>query len=212
MKYDGKSWIVHNPMDVTRYYPISQQETCRERIGLRKQVPVLLFVGGLLRRKGEYVLLEAARLLKEKGIDFKVVIVGDGPEREGVENSAIEKGIEDSVKLEGAKFYPQLLYYYNSADLFVLPSFGESFGIVYLEAMACGIPVIGTDATGLPEIIPSEDYGIIIPAGNAVALAEAIEKGLEKEWNKDNIALYARSFSWGERVKDYENIFESIQE
>ena len=69
------------------------------------------------------------------------------------------------VRIEGVKQYPELLYYYNAADLFVVPSLSESFGLVYIEAMACGVPSIGTDVTAIPEVISSEDYGFLVPPG-----------------------------------------------
>jgi len=207
--YRAKSCVINNPIDTTRYYSVDKDKA-RQRVGLPSEIPILLFVGKLIKTKGIYTLLKAIKILKEKGKELKIVIVGDGPERSGIEDFIAKNGIGDIVKVEGQKQYPELLYYYNAADLFVMPSFSEGFAIVYLEALACGIPAIGIKGLA-DESIPSEDYGFLIPRGDARELAKAIERGLNKAWDREKIVTYARSFDWDKRIAEFEKVYKEIK-
>jgi len=206
----AKCWVIHNPTDVGKYHPVDKDEA-RRRIGLCDEIPVLLFVGNMIKRKGIHILLEAVEILQKKDKVVRVVIVGDGPERQGIDDFVVNNGIGDIVKVEGQKQYPELLYYYNAADLFVMSSLSETFGLVYIEAMLCGVPIIGTNVTAMPEVIPSEDYGFLVPPVDPSALAEAIERGLNKEWDKEKIVTYARSFDWDKRIAEFEKVYKEIK-
>ena len=205
-EYNGKYWLGINAIDMEKYYPVDKNYA-REKVGLPLEVPIVLFASRLQKRKGVYTFLKAISLCKRKNLDLIAVIIGNGEEREGVQNFIAKNELEDVVRLERTK--PDLLYYYNAADLFVLPSFHEDFGLMYLEAMACGTPVIGTIGVS-KEIIPSEDYGFRVPVNDSKALAEAIEKGLRKKWNKEKIINHACCFSWDKRIVEYEKIYEKI--
>ncbi|MDD1729669.1 MAG: glycosyltransferase, partial [Methanospirillum sp.] len=98
----------------------------------------------------------------------------------------------------------------NSADLFVFPSLQESFGIVQIESLACGRPVIAARNVGSVDVIRSEDVGIICNPGDAEALADAIRQGLNKEWDAGKILAYAERYSWETVVKEIMAVYTEI--
>lgn len=204
--FKGKRWVMTNPIDTSRYYPIPKDEA-RSKIGISDNGSVILFVGNLMKKKGIYTLVEAAAILRDKGVQCRILIVGDGEERKKLEEFIKAKSVEAIVSLEGLKYLPELLYYYNAADLFVMPSTSESWGLVYVEAMSCGIPVIGTNVTAIPEVISSDEYGFRVPLHDSTALADTIQKALFKNWNSNKILEYARSFSWEKRINEFDNVY-----
>jgi len=94
--------------------------------------------------------------------------------------------------------------------LFVLSSLMESFGVVQIEAMACGKPIVATKNGGSEEIIVSEDYGLLCESGNSKMLAEKILIGLDKEWDAKKILNYARRFTWDNIVEEIMEIYNEL--
>ena len=142
----------------------------------KKDLPIIINVGRLSIQKNQLLLLEAfARVIKK--VKARLVIIGEGPERNNIEQKIRELGIEERVSLIG--FDPNPFCYMASADLFVLSSTEEGFGLVLVEAMACRCPVVTTGCPGGPrEILQSGKYGVIVPSENVKALATAILRGL----------------------------------
>lgn len=206
--YNAKSWVIHNPVDTTKYYPIGKDEA-RRRLSLPPDIPLLLFVGHLIKIKGIYVLLEATKILKEKGKELKVVIVGDGAERNGVEDFVVGNALQDIVRMEGTKQYPELLYYYNAADLLVMPSFAIGIGLAYVEAFACGIPVIVCKGMG-DEAIRDSKCGMLVPPGDPSALEKAVEGALSQRWDRNDILACAKSFSWDTNIHKFEEMYTEV--
>ncbi len=160
-------------MDVFKPMPKSE---ARAELGLGPE-KVLLYVGRVQPLKGPELLLEAvARLGRDSGL--KVLIVGGDvtgdEEVSKVRRLATELGIEHLVSFEGTVPHTRLVHYYNAADLCVVPSFYESFGLVAVEAMACGTPVVATAVGGLPETVKDGLNGSLIMDRNPEALAEKI--------------------------------------
>ena len=204
----ARAWIVNNPIDTAKYYLIDKNKA-RRRIGLSDETPILLFVGKLNKAKGIYTLLEAVKLLKEKEKKLKLIIVGDGPERKGVQDFVLKNMLQSMIRLEGRKEPFELLYYYNAADLFVMPSLSEAFALAYIEAMLCGVPAIGTEGVA-NESIPSEDYGFLVPPRDAKSLALTIQKALSSDWNRYNIAAYAKSLAWHNNIYKFEEVYKEM--
>ena len=207
--FNGKRWIITNPIDTSRYYLIPKDKAC-SKIGICDESPIILFVGNLIKKKGIYILVEAATILRHRGFKGKILLVGDGEERKKIEKFIKAKSIEDIVNVEGAKYFPELLYYYNAADLFVMPSLSEGWGYVFGEAMLCGIPVIGTDTPGIRDVLTNENCSILVKPNDPIALAEAIDKGLDKKWDKERIIIYAQTFSWEKRIEEFEKVYRYI--
>jgi glycosyltransferase involved in cell wall biosynthesis len=116
----------------------------------------------------------------------------------------------DYVKFVDGISHDEIPIWMNACDLFVLPSLRESFGVVQIEAMACGKPVVATYNGGSEEIITSEDYGLLCEPANPDKLAEKILIALDKEWGCDKIGEYAEQFTWETITKEIVAIYKSI--
>ena len=203
-----RAWVIHNPIDVSKY-PSVPIDKARQHIGRESGQPLILFVGGLIPRKGPKILIESAIRLKARGIKFGLMLVGDGPQRSELKKLIEEKGLASCVFLEGPKVQSELLYYYHAADLFVLPSFMESFGLVFFEAMLCGCPVIGSPRV-LSELLPSREYGYLTSQGDPGSLATAIETAFKQSWDREKIRNYALQFDWAIKVKEFEEVYQKV--
>ncbi|WP_298480328.1 glycosyltransferase [uncultured Maribacter sp.] len=137
----------------------------------------LLFFSNMMKLKGVYVLLEACNILKNKGVDFHCDFVGDFLD---IDKNTFNKKIKENcltnhVFVHGAKFGDEKHYFYQQADIFVLPTLNDCFPLVLLEAMQFSLPIISTNEGGIPDIITQNETGIIIEKNNAKALANKIE-------------------------------------
>lgn len=143
-------------------------------------LPLVLSVGRLREKKGFPTLLDACARLVRSGRRLRCVIVGYGPERAALESRIVALGLTDVVTLAGRQAQAQVIEHYRRAAVFVLPcqvaADGDRDGIpnVLLEAMACGVPVVTTDVSGIPEAVTDGVNGRIVPPGDAAALADAI--------------------------------------
>jgi glycosyltransferase involved in cell wall biosynthesis len=135
----------------------------------------LLAVSLLVRDKGVDVLLRAAGALRERGIEFELAIVGDGPERSGLERLALSLGLHDAVRFVGMSDRAGIVDRLAWSDVLVHPSFHETFGVAVAEAMAAGRPVITTRSGG-PEWFATPVAGQLVEPGDITGLADAIER------------------------------------
>ncbi|MGD8717886.1 MAG: glycosyltransferase [Candidatus Zixiibacteriota bacterium] len=148
----------------------------------------ILSVGNLVEPKGFGYLLRAARRLKERGLAFECVLVGDGPLRRDLEALRDELGVADVVTFAGALSHDDVKERLREAAVFVLPcvpvpgGYMDSSPVVIKEAMASGVPVVSTDISGIPEAVEA-GAGILVPPGDAEALAGAIEEVYDDSWN-----------------------------
>jgi len=148
----------------------------------------LLSVGRLVDVKGHRVLIEALALLAPNQPDLRLRVVGEGPERGSLEALAAGLGVADRVTFPGALDREALAAEYRSADLFVLPSLREGFGVVLLESLASGTPVVAT-ASGGPQGIVGPAEGELAEPGDAESLASAIGRALDRIGSFDPAAL-----------------------
>lgn len=146
--------------------------------------------GFLLHRKGYDLLLRAAGELCRRGYDLTLTVFGDGPERETLEKLAETEGIRGRVDFRGQCTRKELGDAYAQMDAFVLASRRETFGVVYIEAMAVGLPVIATRCGG-PEDFVTEENGILIPVDDEDALTGAMEHMMLRREDYDSAAISA---------------------
>ncbi len=143
----------------------------------KQNTPIkIMSVGRLVWQKGHVFLIEAAKLLKERGVAFTLELIGEGALRETLEKKISEYGLEKQIVLLGALSHQAVFYKMQSADIFVFPSVSEGFGLVLLEAMASGLAIVASETNGVPEIITEGKTGLLCEAGNAEALAETLFK------------------------------------
>lgn len=134
----------------------------------------VLTVARLVRSKGHAVLLEALASLRDDGIDTVTTFVGDGPEREQLEQLSRELRLD--VRFAGAVGHDDLPVYYDDAHVFCLPTLDEGLGVSLLEAMASGLAVVSTRLMGVPEVVRDGEAGFLVSPGRADELAEALRR------------------------------------
>lgn len=174
-----------------RIFYIPNMVDCRElphRLS-RKQPPVISSMGRLVPKKGFNVFIDALRILKERHIPFRAVLGGDGQEGPRLKRYAKAAGLDDTITFPG--WVKDKRNFYLETDIFCLPSLHEPFGIVLLEAFRHGVPVVATDSEGPLDIITPNYDALIVPKGNASALAEALARLIENPQAADNMAANA---------------------
>lgn len=162
--------------------------------------PTLLTVGNLRREKGHDTLLTAFSLVLEDVPDARLVLVGDGPQRDALHRRASELHVESSV--EWAGFAPDVWPFLARAWLFALPSFEETGGIAALEAMAAGLPVVASRVGGLPEVVADGATGLLVPPGDPAALAAPLVRLLTDADLRASMGAAARHTAGHERRAD----------
>ncbi len=140
--------------------------------------PQLVCVGRICEQKGQLLLVDAANILAKKGIDFELVLGGDGEMRAEVEAQIKRYGLNDKVRITGWISSDQVRNEILNAKALVLPSFAEGLPVVIMEAMALRRPVISTYIAAIPELVITGENGFLFPAGDVNALAETLEKFL----------------------------------
>lgn len=177
------------------------REKINSRLGLSDK-KVILFVGQFIRRKGIVELLTAFRKVAAGQDDVLLLMVGDGPMRLQIEAFAIENGLRNRIVLPGYVQQNDLPGFYARSDVFVLPSYYETFGAAIGEAVAQGLPIITTQMVGAtPDIIRDRINGIVIPPADAEALYHALDELLRNKSIRQEMAEASRKID-AERTID----------
>ena len=155
-------------------------ERFRPAPGTRPEPPRILCVARLVKVKNHALLLRACALLKERGLRFRCVLVGDGAERGQLQARRAELRLEDVVEISGAASQAGVLEHWRQATIGVLTSSSEGMPVALMEAAACGVPVVATAVGGVAELVENGRTGLVVPEGDADALAEALERLLRK--------------------------------
>lgn len=129
-------------------------------------------VGALNRTKGYKYLVEAARVMNEKGVDFEMEIIGDGPERESLEAQIREYKLANRVKLIGQVKSAELKDYYKKWQIYTQPSLSETFGLAIFEALTNGLPIVATRVGAVPEQVENGGNGVLLKPADSMALAK----------------------------------------
>jgi glycosyltransferase involved in cell wall biosynthesis len=140
----------------------------------REQIERLFCAARLSPEKGLTFLIQALRILRDKGYDLELRLAGDGPSSESLKKLAKELGVSDHVHFLGYLTEDEVLGELQAADLFVLPSFVEGIPVSAMEAMAVGVPVIATNVAGTGELVEDGKTGILVRPSDAQILAEAV--------------------------------------
>ena len=186
----------------------------------REPVPTVLFVGRLVERKGVTHLVEAVAQLADRRA--RLVIVGDGPERPRLEARARELGIADRVEFRGRISDADLRTAYQRAGVFVLPAVldsrgdTEGLGVVLLEAMNYGVPVIASNIGGIVDIVVDQETGLLVPPADAAALASALDSVLRDPARSRRLGEAGRrrlteQFSWDAILAKMESVYRGVR-
>jgi glycosyltransferase involved in cell wall biosynthesis len=186
------------------------------RIRLREGPMALLAVGAVVPRKGYDVLIAALATLTH--LDWHLVIAGDGGRSPAtaheLEADIARRGLTSRVALRGAVDESALATLYAEADLFVLPSRFEGYGMAYAEAIAHGLPVVGTTAGAIPQTVPPQ-AGILVPSDDVTALADALRRLIEDPREYARLAAGARAAtfpSWREQATRFAAVLERLSD
>ncbi len=205
-----------------------------ERIGVRKEIKIItsgidfgkidkvgasgeesdvIFAGRLIKEKNVDVLIKAVELVKKKILDVKCMIIGEGPEKNELVKLAYDLGLENNIEFKGfLEDHSEVISYMKSSKVFVLPSTREGFGIVVLEANACGLPVITANhkMNAACDFITNGENGFICGLSE-VEVAEGIFKWLESRKEMEGKCIEnAKGYNWDRIVKDVEKVYENL--
>ncbi len=171
----------------------------------------LLFIGALVKQKGADILIWAFEEIKKKLPELKLVLVGDGPDREMLEGLVSRLGARD-VEFKG--YVEDIDGVFTSQSVLVVPSRQEGFGIVALEAMARGVPVVASKTGGLEEIILNRENGLLFEKEDMLSLASAVIEIFEnpeiREGLIKNGLKTAQSYSWDQAVKEIDDVYMEV--
>ena len=197
--------VIYNPVDVESIREQAVKPVDHEWL-TDDSLDVVLAGGRHEPQKGFDTLLGAFSRIDDEKV--RLVLFGTGPETESLEAHAAALGIEECVSFPG--FVDNPFAYMSSADLFVLSSEYEGFGLVLIEAIACGCPVVSTDCeSGPAEILEGGAYGPLVPVGDKNALAEAMTTTLEDALDSDTLQERADDFDIESAVVQYDSLFRS---
>jgi D-inositol-3-phosphate glycosyltransferase len=212
-------FVVPPGVDLATFQPMNRDDARRE-IGYGSG-RLLLFVGRLERLKGVEIAIRALALLRDRRHDdVRLLILGEDS-HEGEENEkdrlkgvAAELGVRDRVDFVGSVAHHELPYFYAAADVCVMPSYSESFGLVALEAQACGCPVVASGVSGLRSVVRDEVSGYLIDEHDPAAYAERIgrilaDRELAQQMGRRG-SLLAQRFSWTRTADRLEELFDAV--
>ena len=208
----GTVVTIHNGIDPDAYDLLGDGAAARGRLGLSPTTTVLLIVGRLVPLKGHRYLLSALAGLRRARRDVVLLVVGDGPLRDSLRRSVEALDLKDATRFLGGRqgLVEETL---GAADIVVVPSLSEGFGLVALEAMAAGRPCVASRTGGLPEIVADDDSGILVPPGDVNALTAALDRlvsnpGLRATMGRRGRALVEERFDI--RVRQIIRMYDDI--
>jgi glycosyltransferase involved in cell wall biosynthesis len=206
--------VLHNGVDLKRFRPMPKvKEEMRRKLGIPQDAIVVLTVRRLVYKNGVDTLIDSANIAVKKNPKIVFLVVGKGPDMDSVQMQIEQLGIEQNLRLTGFVPDQDLHLYYNTADLFALPSkSGEGLPLVALEAMSCGLPVIATNVGGISEIM-EDTYGKLVPPNNPEALAKTILEFAETDFSllKNELrAIVEEKYGWDKNVERLMEIYQEL--
>lgn len=198
--------VIPNGVEFSRFQTAAPAQIGAE--GVR-----VLFVGRLDARKGFKTAVEAFRLAAAKREDLRLLVAGDGPQKGAVETLPV--GLRGRVSMLGAVPNAEIPAYYAACDVYISPAVGgESFGIVLVESMAAGLPLVASDIAGYREVVTDGVQGLLVPPGDAAAFADAIGRLLDDQSLAGRLAsgglARARGYDWAVVVPQIEQIYRRV--
>jgi|SRR5882672_10786504 len=200
---DERIEVLRNGVDLQLFRPVDR-DAARRTLGFSRRT--LLSVGLLIARKGHDLVIQALRHLPE----MDLIVIGDGPERGSLGTLARQSGAGDRVRFVGALAQDELRSYYGAADALVLASSREGWANVLLESMACGTPVVASEAGGSPEVVAAPEAGVLMAERTPYAVAAGVQRLFADYPDRAATRRYAEKFSWEETTRGQLRLFESV--
>lgn len=216
--YKDKIVVIPNGINIEEITTTLTQEECRTNLGLPLDTQIILFFGSLVPYKGPDILLKAFKIVKKEFSEVKLIFAGRGQMLDELCDLSKKFDLEDDVIFLGFVDEEKKPLYYKASDIFCLPSttMAESFGIVNLEAMASGIPIVGSNLGGIPDIVKNGENGLLAKPGDHRSLSDALlcllkNSDLKKKMGNNGKNL-VKDYSWDKIAKETEQLYRSIIE
>lgn len=191
----NKLIIIPNAIS-SKFFVNDNPKNSKELLDLPPNSLIIFSLGNLIERKGFNYLIDAMSGVVSQKRNVLCFIGGKGPIKKNLQDQIIKLDLQEKVKLVGFIEDEFLPTWMNACDVFVFPSLQESFGLVQVEAMACGKPSVATYNHGSEDIIISSEYGLLCEPADSKDLENTILYALEKKWDPDKIKKYAENFQW----------------
>ena len=204
-----KCHVVHCGVDLTKYD--------NESSGLnQKDIFEILQIGSLHWKKGQVYLIKAIAHLRDQGVSLRLRIIGEGDERTNLEREIKLHNLGSVVELMGAKTQDEVANLLPTADCYVQSSVSEGIPVALMEAMACELPIVATDITGIPELVLNGETGILVPPKNVEALSNALKyikenPGLARQMGKHGRVWVQENFDLTKNVSKLISLFEEYK-
>jgi len=207
----SKVYSIANGYDPRKYYPVDKDKA-RTSLGLPRDLKIVLNISRLYEEKGQKYLISAINEIVKGRDDIVCYIGGTGSLKNDLEQQIDSLNLQQYVKLAGFIPDEQMNLWMNAADIFVLPSLGEGNPTIMFECLGCGKPFVGTTVGGIPEVITSDEYGLMVEPADPDDLTEKILVALDREWDRDKILAYAEQFTWENITKEIMGVYEQVLE
>lgn len=211
-----RAHVIPAGVDLETFRPPERKEDLRDKLGIAAGVPLLFTVRRLVERMGIEDLIDACVLLTERNVPFQLVVGGEGPLREKLEERASNSSAKNRIRFLGRIPEDALPDWYGAGDLFVLPTRSlEGFGMVTLEALSCGVPVAATAVGATPEILEDLDGNLLMEGAGAQAMADHLARLLADPDGLKSLGRKARSlveerYTWRRAAERTLQVYESI--
>ncbi|MES2878589.1 MAG: glycosyltransferase [Pseudomonadota bacterium] len=199
-----------NGVDPAKFL-VRSQAVCRTQLGLPTDRKIGVYVGHLIDRKDQSLILRALVEMHSRGAQPPlIVLVGDGPNRQRLQNEVAQLGLAGDVIMAGQRTHDEVALWMGAADWLLLSSSSEGWATVYFEALACGRPVITSNVSSAKDAIHHPSYGIVVEPRTAEAFATAMIDASQRQFDAQTIRAYAETHSWSLWAEHAMDIFNAV--
>lgn len=206
----NKVSVIPNGIDGNKFFAVNTSKV-RNTLKLNLKTKIILSVGSLISRKGHHIIIEAMRNIVPILPEVKLYIAGEGEFRNTLEQQIQLYGLQNHVALLGHVPNDKLNFWYSAADVFCLASSREGWANVIMESMACGTPVVATNVWGAPEIITTDDVGILVER-NSQSLEKGLLTALGRQWDPETITAHVSKSTWSKVAIEVNEVFRKVME
>jgi len=210
---DRDVYVIPNGIDLERFENLSKEQS-RGKLEIKQGEQIIIYVGRFRPEKGVQYLIQAMDIIRQKDANARLILGGEGPEEGNLKRLVEQLNLGACINFAGQIPNEKVPEYMTASNVFVLPSLSEGFGIVNLEAMASGLPIVASKVGGLPEIITDGENGFLVEPKNPEQIAERVLLLLKDDELKGKISRSnkekAKRYSWKNVVERLEQIYKEI--